>query len=278
MPCLATALALALSAQQPQYDTVLLANGGVVRGTIIENVPEQDLVLQMPDGTIRKVPRAEVAVVYYAGMQPPEAPPEAPPPPPPEAPTGLEGGVHRWQFAIAIAGDFPLGNLGAGGLTLAEAVTPQLVLEFEAAYRFIAPLAVGAYFRLGGGSSQPALNGFCTANGGWCDSLDMGLGLFARWSFLPTREVNPWVSLGGGFEWLDVSNDGNWVSFAYTGWEVVASVGVDWRLGNSLGMGLYLQGRLAEFEAVDVTGAPTIWGGPTLHGWIEVGYRFVFGP
>ncbi|HVP66323.1 MAG TPA: hypothetical protein VMT17_03570 [Anaeromyxobacteraceae bacterium] len=283
MLVLATALALALAAQPAQYDTVLLSNGGVLRGMIVEDVPGQDVALQMPDGTIRKIPRADIAVLYYAGAQPAEAPPPEAPPreTPPSAPPELEG-LSRWQFAVALAADFPLGSLSRD-MSLSTAVTPQIAVELEAAYRIVAPVEVGAYLRIAGGSSQTALNQYCTFFAGWCDTLDLGAGLFGRYSFRPRAVVNPWVSLGFGVEWLDVSNDGSVVAFDFTGWELALSGGVDWRLGQALGIGLYVQGRLAEFLAFSAvipspSPVPPIWGGPALHGWFEVGTRFVFGP
>jgi hypothetical protein len=82
----AIALAAALFAATPSYDTVFLANGGRVRGTVVEDTPAQVLI-QLPDGTYRRFARAEILRVTYgdeAGLaQPPAAPAPSPAPPGP---------------------------------------------------------------------------------------------------------------------------------------------------------------------------------------------------
>jgi len=283
----AAALSLVLLQSPAQYDTVVLWNGGVLRGTVIEDLPGADVVLQMPDGTVRKLPRVEVSQVYYAGTQvapaeppppPPGPPPEPPSEPPPPAPPPDLNQVLPWQFALGLSAAFPLGTLDASGLRLSQAVTVQFAFTFEAAYRFILPLEVGLYLRLAGGSSQPALNQYCVLAGGWCDAYNLGFGPYARYSFLPQGKVNPWIAAGFGIEWLDISNKDNVASIDYTGWEVSGSAGADWRLSPSAGVGLFVTGRWGRFEALGVTGGlPITWPGSATHGWFETGVRFLYG-
>jgi hypothetical protein len=95
MQSFALALAAALFAAAASYDTVFLANGGRVRGTVVEDTPAKVLV-QLPDGTFRRFTRAEVARIAYGdeAAPPPASPapapatpaPEAAPPPPPPPP------------------------------------------------------------------------------------------------------------------------------------------------------------------------------------------------
>jgi hypothetical protein len=72
----AFALAAALLAASPRYDTVFLANGGRLRGTIVEDTPAQVLI-QLPDGSFRRFARAEVARIEYAEEPAAAAPPPA---------------------------------------------------------------------------------------------------------------------------------------------------------------------------------------------------------
>ncbi len=96
LSALLTAVLLAQAAAS--LDTVFLANGGRLRGTIVEDDPAVGVTILMPDGTMRRLVRAQIARVAYA-QQPPRpsapaepptqgapssvAPPAAPSPPPP---------------------------------------------------------------------------------------------------------------------------------------------------------------------------------------------------
>lgn len=58
-------------------DTVLLKNGGRVRGTVLEESPQTGVSVRVADGTIRTIPAAEVDHVVYpasGGATPPEPP------------------------------------------------------------------------------------------------------------------------------------------------------------------------------------------------------------
>jgi hypothetical protein len=101
MNTFALALAAALFAAAAGYDTVSLANGGRVRGTVVEDTPSEVLV-QLPDGTFRRFQRSEVTRITYADEaappqpslppapttrpRPPAPPDDAPLPPPPPSP------------------------------------------------------------------------------------------------------------------------------------------------------------------------------------------------
>jgi len=281
-PAALLVLSLALSALPEEYDTVLLTSGGVLRGTVVQNVPGSDLVLLMPDGSTRSVPRAEVFRVDYAAPRlppaaaprPPEA--EAPAPAPPAA-VGLQK-VLPMTFSMALGGAIPLGSLGQSGFPLGDATTSQFSFLLEGAWRPVEPFAIGAYLRIAGGGSQPPANASCLAVGEWCDTFGGGLGLFARWSFAPREQTNPWVALAFGGEAFSFFADSD-ATADYYGWELGASGGVDWRLSEYWGIGLYAGARLGSFTSVEVTGlAPVPWPGTAVHGWLDAGVRFVFGP
>jgi hypothetical protein len=295
---LITALVLALCVTAPpdRYDTVYLTTGGVVRGTVLEDVPGADVVLETPDGKVRKIPRSAIAGVQYAGTAPaepgplvpvPPPPPTGPPglgeppgpgePAPPEAPARSLDEVTAFQVAAVLGVAFPVGQLSSAGPDLGSAVTPQLTGTFEFSYRPIVDLELGAYILFGLGSSRPPLNDYCLAAGAWCDAYDLAVGLFPRWSFLPRGAVNPWVMIGGGFEWLSVSNEYH-DSFDYTGWQVGGAVGVDLRSGPLWGLGFQLGTRWGQFTSRSVTGPlPALPGGAAMHGWIDLGVRGSFG-
>jgi hypothetical protein len=80
-------LAAALAAPEPRLDTVHLMNGGRLRGTVVEDTAEAVMV-QLPDGTFRRVKRGDVARIDYEAQGAPLPPAEtATPAPPPTAPS-----------------------------------------------------------------------------------------------------------------------------------------------------------------------------------------------
>lgn len=96
-------LAAALLTAAQQHDTVFTNDGGRVIGTVMEEGP-QEISIQLPDGTFRRLPRRDVARIVYAdgsvstvhpaepppsGAPPARAPPKKPsqPPPPPGYPS-----------------------------------------------------------------------------------------------------------------------------------------------------------------------------------------------
>jgi hypothetical protein len=62
---------------QEASDTVFLANGGRVRGTVMVESPTE-VTVRLIDGTVRKLKPAEVSRVEYAGAKAPAPPPAAP--------------------------------------------------------------------------------------------------------------------------------------------------------------------------------------------------------
>lgn len=284
-------VALTLWMQPERYDTVVLSSGGVLRGTVVENVPGADLVLLMPDGTTRKIPRAEVVRVDWASpaAQPAPPPPGMPPPPPlypgqPPPPPPYPGQPPPFaprergplELGMWISGAFPVGTLYSG-FSLSSAFTAQFVLGLEASWRVTDPLELGVYLRFGGGSTYSTLNNTCLAYGGWCDAFDFGVGFFPRWSFAPRAKLNPWLQIGVGYEYLSAFND--WAGVEYGGWELGAWGGLDFNTGPAGSLGLFAGGRWGEFTAGgSYGGLPPLWGGNASHGWIDVGFRWAWWP
>jgi len=278
------ALALLLGVPPGQYDTVVLSNGGVLRGTVVEDVPGASLVLEMPDGKLRTIPRSEIAQVDYAGAPSPAG--MAPYPSPPGGPEGdapPEGSVASLemvpmlQVGVSMGLAIPLGSLDASGLGLGSVVSPQLTFTFEGSIRPIVELELGLYLLFGGGTAYGPLNSYCLAAGGSCDAFDMSLGFFPRWSFLPRGSINPWVMVSGGFEWLSISNEFH-DSFDYTGWQVGAAVGLDLRFASRFSTSFQLGTRWGQFTSLSVSGLlPNIGFAPATHGWIDLSVRGNFG-
>ena len=283
--CLVLTLLLALPPDQ--YDTVVLSNGGVLRGAVLKDLPGESLVIELTSGDVWTIPRSEVARIDYATRAPPsEEPVQEPGEPVPDVPeaaappqsaaASLEH-VPALQAGVSMGLALPLGHLDGSGLALGSAVSPQLTFTFEGTIRPMVELELGLYLLLGGGTSYEPLNGYCLAAGAWCDASDLALGFFPRWSFNPRGAVNPWVMVSGGLEWMSVWNEYR-DAFDYFGWQVGGAAGVDLRLGGSVSVSFQLGTRWGQFTSLTVSGLlPYIGLEPAMHGWIDLGVRANYG-
>jgi hypothetical protein len=274
-------LVLLLAVPPDRYDTVVLKNGGILRGSVVQDVPGAAVVLELPDGTSWTIPRSEVARIEYARNAPPPPPEDGvvptPEPGPPEGPAPPLEQVSMFQLGSSIGLAVPVGQLDASGLGLGSAVSPQLTFTFEGSFRPVAQLELGLYLLLGAGSTYGPINGYCLAAGGWCDAFDLSVGLFPRWSFLPGGSINPWVMISGGFEWMSAMNDYH-DSFDYTGWLVGAAVGLDLRFSPGVSGSFALGTRWGQFTSLSVSGLlPTLPFSPATHGWIDLSVRGNYG-
>lgn len=131
---LASTLALFLTAAVPAVaqtlppDVVQLANGGMLRGTIVENLPGDHVTIQLTTGEIRTFPSAQVQFAGPAASAPSAAPQEVVPPAPSAAlATPLTRPIIAQPGPIpsygAVAQPFPTVRLHV------EATSPDLTLQ-----------------------------------------------------------------------------------------------------------------------------------------------------
>lgn len=298
------ALLLALSTAQaapappppePALDTVILTSGGRLRGTIVEDLPDADLVILLPDGSARPVPRAQILAIEYAFPYParlPEpptageggAPPVAEEPAPAEEGEGgvVPGGARGPPFTVSfgIGASFPLGTLDATGQRLTDVSTVLASLDLEVGWRVLPALEIAAYFRGGFSDVAKSWQGeACWMDGFACTTSDLGFGLRPRWIMAPGAQFTPWIAASVGLDWLVIQDEDYW-GLSYGGWEVGASVGFDVWLGSSVGLGAQVGARLGEYAWRTTKGWAVVdpyWPGGALHGWIDAGLRLVVG-
>lgn len=109
-------------------DLVLLHNGGMVRGTIIELVPDDKVVIQLPDGSSRTYPMTDVKFAGRKGDAPksekaepkPEPEPEAPKPAPAPSPRDTKPEPSRQDRVkpiVTVRGQEAVLKLQGAGLT-----------------------------------------------------------------------------------------------------------------------------------------------------------------
>jgi hypothetical protein len=109
-------------------DTLLMTNGGRMRGTVMEEDPQKGTSIKLLDGTVKRLKPGEVKEVMYGGQEPGAAavPPIAPLPPPPppsavQAPAGVLPALDDHPptgKTAAAAGSRPGGGLITAGIVL----------------------------------------------------------------------------------------------------------------------------------------------------------------
>jgi hypothetical protein len=128
--CLSASLGTSEARADDAPDTVMLTNGGRVRGTVMEEDPEKGTSIKMPDGTVRRLDPSEVKrVVYGDSSETAPAPPPVPPPPAPRplpdltAPVPQYRTVKRGIPGLYIAGPIVLGSTWLLTIGLTAALT-----------------------------------------------------------------------------------------------------------------------------------------------------------
>ena len=145
-------------------------------------------------------------------------------------------------------------------------------------YRFSPNFSAGVYFQYG-----PAFvaSRFCTASM-TCSGYDMRVGVEAVYGFLPERTLNPWVSVGTGWEWtrFSVATADLSAAVTYSGWEYFnAQLGLDMNFSRTFAFGPW-----AGFFGGSYSSVSGDWSGeaqgPSIpsdsrafHGWFQFGLK-----
>lgn len=169
------------------------------------------------------------------------------------------------------------------GTSLSDLVAWAVPLQLDAGAR-VGPVFVGLYLSYAFGKPGSAFDSASTRS-----ANDVRVGFEALWHFAPEGKVDPWVGLGVGYEWLNLSvsgPSGGAVNASFRGFEWVnVQVGVDFRLGRYFRLGPFLQARVGQYDSgsigiVNVQGAEASGSGDlpskAAHAWIDLGVRLGF--
>jgi hypothetical protein len=299
-------LAAVVLAAAPQNDTVYTADGGRLVGSVIEEGP-QAITVQLPDGTTRKLARAQVTRIEYADgsvstpnrpappSQPPTyrappAPPSSrpppppygpPPPPPPPAYAGPQGmpPLSPVYGAFGIGGSFLSGD-AAGGFPMDQVFDSQLGVWLEGGVRVTPHLGLGLYLDMGFGDPAGNVRADCATYGTSCSASTGRFGVLLRHTFAPYASSTPWLGVGTGWEWGSVTLDsGNQEFFSYHGWEMVRLMGgVDLRTNPVFGVGLYAGVSFGRYTSYHDALGDVSLGEQRTHSTAEAGLRFTLFP
>jgi hypothetical protein len=159
----------------------------------------------------------------------------------------------------------------------------QLNFGIEGGARLTPHLALGLYGDLGWGDVGRDIRNQCNAQGLDCDASSSRFGILLRHTFQPDGRSTPWVSVGTGWEWGEVTSTdgfgGSFEEFSYSGWEMLRLMaGVDLRSSPVFGVGLYGGVRLGRFTRYEDPLVSDHIDDRRVHTTVEAGVRFTLFP
>ena len=195
---------------------------------------------------------------------------------------GFEAGA-RLGYGI------PLGEM-AEGVDLSDGIDGQIPIWLDVGYRPIEALMIGLYFQYGIGLID---NEACDIDGVDCSGSDIRFGLQAHYHISPEEQLDPWVGLGIGYEWLNrgVEAMGTEVSSTLHGFEFLnLQAGLDIAVAEHVKLGPFLSFSLGQYgsgsaecsgAACSALGTVEIDGDieeKSLHQWLVIGARVAYTP
>ena len=154
----------------------------------------------------------------------------------------------------------------------------EIPIEVAGRYRFSPRFSAGIYFQY-----DPAMvaSRLC-ATGMTCSGSDMRAGVEAVYGFLPDGFLNPWVSVGTGWQWtrFSLATGTQSAALTFSGWEYFnVQGGLDFNLSRTFAVGPYLGYFGGSYTSVSsslngVGGSSAIDSEfRAFHGWIQFGAK-----
>ena len=194
----------------------------------------------------------------------------------------------RFEAAVRAGVGIPIGNAtgastgATNGVSLSDLVAWTVPLELELGAR-IGPAFVGGYVSYAFGKAGSALEGGTSRS-----ASNVRFGFEVLWHLAPDRLVDPWLGIGVGYEWLNLSigGTGGAITGSARGFEWVnLQLGIDFNLGRNLRLGPFVRSRVGQYDTGSLGVLNTQGGGASstgdiqskaVHTWIDLGLRFAF--
>jgi len=204
---------------------------------------------------------------------------------PAHADTKLELGL-RTGYGI------PLGKAagGDGSGKVSDLIAGQIPIWLDVGARFSDHYYLGLYYSYGFGINGSTFSDGCDADKNAsgadvsCSTSDMRLGIQYAYHLKPPGELDPWLGIGVGYEWLKASESAGGVSLSTTahGWEFFnLQLGLDVPVAEKFAVGPFVTFGLAQYSSVSLSssGGGSASGDVTdkaLHEWLFLGVRGTF--
>lgn len=191
------------------------------------------------------------------------------------------------DFKVGYA--LPIGNIQreapvvARTWPMSDSWSGAIPIEVAGRFRFTPNFSAGAYFQW-----NPAFVSTATCgSGASCSGYDTRVGVEVVYDIIPDGAMNPWFSLGMGWEWSQSSATAGGLTgtLKVNGWELpVVQTGLDFKLSKAVALGPYVgffggtytnlsyrNGSSESRWAVDPSSR-------SYHGWVQVGLKGTLNP
>jgi hypothetical protein len=151
-------------------------------------------------------------------------------------------------------------------------------VEVAGRYRFSPSFSAGVYFQYAPATVASRL---CTS-GMTCSAYDMRAGVEAVYGFLPAGFLNPWVSLGTGWQWthFSIATGTQSAALTFSGWEYFnVQAGLDFNLSRTFAVGPYVGYFGGTYTSLSANLSGTTSSSAidsefrAFHGWIQFGAK-----
>ena len=171
------------------------------------------------------------------------------------------------DLALHVGFALPVGDL-AQGQQISDGLSGAIPLGLELAFRANENVALGLGFEF-----APAVTKNCDP-GFTCSGTDYRLSVGAIFTSRAGMGVDPWLALGIGYEWLELSESGS-PDLELTGWDYAnIALGGEIR-GDQCGLSPFVGVSLGEFTSGSLGSTPGTVSNPSVHAWVQFGLRGV---
>jgi hypothetical protein len=171
------------------------------------------------------------------------------------------------DLALHIGYSLPIGDL-VQGVQISDGLSGAVPFGVELAVRANKNVALGLGFEVAAATTKNCDPGFN------CSGTGYRLNVETIFTSRAGMAVDPWLALGAGYEWLELSESGT-SAVELTGWDYAnIEVGGEIR-GEQCGLSPFVGVSLGAYTSGSVGGTPGDVANPSLHAWLQFGLRGV---
>jgi len=174
----------------------------------------------------------------------------------------------------------PAGDVGKD-VRLSDYSGLAFPLWVDVGYRFADKFFVGASALYAFGLLGDTYKNQCSANGLSCSNYGVQVGGQLQYHPLGRVQVDPWVGIGFGYEWVTtkISGGGQSTSVTLHGWDFLQlQVGVDFALGSLVRLGPFAGFIMGQYDKIDSAYGSIDISDKALHYWFSVGLKLTVLP
>jgi len=170
----------------------------------------------------------------------------------------------------------PFGDL-LTGRPLKDSVRSQVPVTLDLGLLIGDALEVGAYAAYGYVQPSRSWQETCDASGSDCTAAQLRIGGQANLLAASSARTHFWGGVAAGYQELRLEDSlGPVPAVTWKGFDASLQGGLDFLAAGGLRVGPYVSLTIGQFNKAETSSEMNV-GGKTLHGWLQVGLRGLFG-